>query len=274
MARVATTIKNQDTRLLDREDVVVPLGEYIVYEYEEGLGCTRAKLIPSVVVLERTDWKTVKFLRVATEADKLHMVNKAEEERKALAICKERIAAHNLPMRLADTVYTFDFSKITFFFTAPGRVDFRGLLRDLTSAFRRTRIMLRQIGVRDETKMLGGIGICGREYCCSSFLKELGSITLKMAHDQGIIPNANKLTGGCGRLLCCLSYELPIYQELARTLPEPGAHVLAPGGDGEVVERYFLHQEVLVRHADGSKVTYQVQDVMWRPEDLADLEEE
>lgn len=261
MARPATRLRHGELRLVAQEDLVLPYGEWIVYEFEEGLGCGKITLIPSALLIERGEGKMVRYLRIATPADKERLVNKETEEKKAKNLFRGKIRAHDLPMHVVDAVYTFDFSKITFYFTAPSRVDFRALLRDLTATFRHTRIVLRQIGVRDETKLLGGMGPCGQTYCCSTFLKELAPINMKMATDQGLAPNASKLTGGCGRLFCCLKYELPIYIDLQQALPPLGTHVRMSDQEGVVTDHYVIKQQVLVEFADGHRQAYRPADL-------------
>lgn len=261
MARAATRLRHGELRMVIPEDLVLPFGEWIVFDYEEGMGCGKITLVPSAVLIERGEGKTVRFLRVATGADRERLLNKEEEEKKAKNTFREKFRQHALPMHVVDAVYTFDFSKITFFFTAPGRVDFRALLRDLTATFRGTRIVLRQVGVRDETRMLGGVGPCGKTYCCSTFLQELAPINMKMATDQGLAPNASKLTGACGRLFCCLKYELPIYADLQRNLPPIDSRVYVLEGEGVVVDHLILLQQVMVRLEDGTFQAYPLADV-------------
>lgn len=261
MARPAVRLRHGELRMVAQRDLVLPYGEWIVYEYEEGLGCAKVTLIPSAVLIERGEGKVVRYIRVATPADKERMVNKEAEEKRAKNVFRDKIRQHGLPMHVVDAVFTFDFTKITFYFTAPGRVDFRALLRDLTGTFRHTRIVLRQIGVRDETRLLGGMGPCGQTYCCSTWLKDLAPINMKMATDQGLAPNASKLTGGCGRLFCCLKYELPVYADLQRSLPPLGGRVRTPGGEGTVTDLLVIKQQVLVQLADGKRQAYPTADV-------------
>ena len=157
------------------------------------------------------------------------------EEKKAFSICVQKIAEHNLDMKLVEVEYTFDNSKILFYFTADGRVDFRALVKELASVFK-TRIELRQIGVRDEAKLLGGLGICGRPFCCNSYLGEFQPVSIKMAKEQGLSLSPVKISGTCGRLMCCLKYEQEAYTDLLKTIPKVGAIVSTPNGEGKVVE--------------------------------------
>ena len=168
-----------------------------------------------------------------------------QKEKRAYRICQEKINANRLEMKLVGVEYAFDNSKILFYFTADGRVDFRELVKDLASVFR-TRIELRQIGVRDEAKMLGGLGICGRPFCCSSFLGEFQPVSIKMAKEQGLSLNPTKISGTCGRLMCCLKYEQPAYEELLRTTPKVGAVVNTPDGRGVVKEVSLLTGQLKV----------------------------
>ena len=182
----------------------------------------------------------------ATEADKAQVAENKIKERKAVRIFNEKVANHGLDMKLVDVEYTFDGSKVSFFFTADGRVDFRELVKDLASTFR-TRIELRQIGVRDEAKTLGGIGICGRELCCSGFLGEFIPVSIKMAKEQNLSLNPTKISGNCGRLMCCLKYEQAAYENLGKTMPRNGAYVSTPDGKGNVVNVNLIEQVADVR---------------------------
>lgn len=189
-------------------------------------------------------------IRIATENDlKQARDNKAKEE-EAFKICREKISKHGLDMKLIDVEYTFDGGKVLFYFTAEGRVDFRELVKDLASVFR-TRIELRQIGVRDEAKMLGGIGICGRRLCCNDFLGEFIPVSIKMAKEQGLSLNPTKISGACSRLMCCLKYEQETYEEMSIGMPGYGSIVETPDGKGEVVGIATLKAAVTVKHENG-----------------------
>ena len=185
-------------------------------------------------------------LRHATEEDLAHYRENLEKEAAALKICAEKIAAHKLDMRLVDAQYTFDNSKLLFYFTSEGRVDFRELVRDLASVFR-TRIELRQIGIRDESRLIGGLGICGRPFCCSTFLSDFGQVSIKMAKEQGLSINTSKISGCCGRLMCCLRYEHETYAEETRLTPKKDTPVATPDGNGVVIEAMPLAAKVKVR---------------------------
>lgn len=185
-------------------------------------------------------------LRKATAADKKKLAENQEKQKNAYFICLEKIKKHGLKMKLIDVEYTFDCGKVLFYFTADGRVDFRDLVKDLASVFK-TRIELRQIGVRDEAKLLGGIGICGRPLCCNSFLGEFIPVSIKMAKEQGLSLNPTKISGTCGRLMCCLKYEQDTYEELGAKMPNTGAVVDTPEGQGVVTGVETLKSTVTVR---------------------------
>ena len=185
-------------------------------------------------------------MRIAGERDIEQEAANKEKEKEAFKICKEKILKHGLEMKLIDAEYTFDNNKVLFYFTADGRIDFRELVKDLASVFR-TRIELRQIGVRDETKIRGGIGICGRPLCCHTYLSEFAPVSIKMAKEQNLSLNPTKISGVCGRLMCCLTNEEETYEELNRQLPGVGDHVTTPEGlHGEVQAVHVLRQIVKV----------------------------
>ena len=195
-----------------------------------------------------------RVIRVATPQDaKRHEENRAAEKR-AFEVCEEKIAKHKLDMKLVDAEYTFDNQKLLFYFTAENRVDFRELVKDLASVFR-TRIELRQIGIRDEAKMMGGLGVCGRPFCCSSFLPDFVQVSIKMAKEQNFSLNSAKISGSCGRLMCCLRYEHEAYEDALKTTPPVGSTVETPGGPGIVIETRPLLQTVKVRHDEGNNNT-------------------
>ncbi len=187
-----------------------------------------------------------KLIRPATPEDLRTVEENHKKEKSAFKACEKRIEARGLEMKLVDVEYTFDNSKILFYFTADGRVDFRELVKDLAGIFR-TRIELRQIGVRDEAKMLGGIGICGRPFCCGSFLGGFQPGSIKMAKEQGLSLNPVKISGACGRLMCCLKYEQEAYQDLLRNTPKVNAIVSTPDGKGVVIDQNLLTRRLTVR---------------------------
>ncbi len=185
-------------------------------------------------------------IRIATQQDYKTLENNKKKEKEAFQICCEKIKKHHLDMYLVDVEYTFDCGKVLFYFTADGRIDFRELVKDLAATFR-TRIELRQIGVRDEAKELGSIGICGRPLCCNTFLGEFEPVSIKMAKEQGLSLNPTKISGACGRLMCCLKYEHETYESFGKGLAREGAVVKTPDGNGVVVSSNILRQTVSVK---------------------------
>ena len=240
----------------------LPLGTPVVVETSRGVECgtvaIRNRQMPEDDIVKPLK----KIIRAATAEDLRHIEENKAKEKKAFRIGLEKIAANKLDMKLVDVEYTFDNSKILFYFTADGRVDFRELVKDLASVFR-TRIELRQIGVRDEAKMLGGLGICGRPFCCSSFLGEFQPVSIKMAKEQGLSLNPTKISGTCGRLMCCLKYEQEAYEDLLRTTPKVGTPVQTPDGKGTVTEVSLLTGMLKVhldKDPDGSVEIYNKED--------------
>lgn len=218
-------------------------------------------------------------LRIATEEDEAIEAENREKEAEAMVICQEKIEKHNPEMKLISAEYAFDRSKLLFNFTAEGRVDFRDLVKDLASVFK-TRIELRQIGVRDETKICGGIGICGRELCCCTYLADFASVSIKMAKEQGLSLNPTKISGLCGRLMCCLKNESETYEELNSKLPDVGAFVTTPDGmTGQVQSVNVLRQlvKVLISVDDEKELReYSVDDIKFkhRPKKTQQVSEE
>ncbi len=184
-----------------------------------------------------------KVIRIATDEDNKKNEQNKQHEKEAFEICLEKIEKHELDMKLVDVEKTFDGNKIIFYFTSNGRVDFRELVKDLAAVFR-VRIELRQIGIRDEAKMLNGIGICGRTLCCATFLSDFHPVSIKMAKDQNLSLNPTKISGICGRLMCCLKYEQDVYEELIKDLPKEGDIISTPEGDGEVLSVSVLKQTI------------------------------
>lgn len=227
-------------------DFQVKVGDHVIVETARGIE------YGSVVqgIREVADDKVImplkSVIRIATEEDDKKAIENNEKEKKAFKICKEKIAKHGLEMKLIETEYTFDNNKVLFYFTADGRIDFRELVKDLASVFK-TRIELRQVGVRDETKMLGGIGICGRPLCCNTYLSEFIPVSIKMAKEQSLSLNPTKISGICGRLMCCLKNEQEAYEELNSNLPDIGEKVKTfDGFKGEVVSVNVLRQKVKI----------------------------
>ncbi len=215
------------------------IGDKVIVETARGIECGEVAMGNKEVAEEEIPQPLKNVIRVATQEDLAHVAENAAREKSAFAICSKKIEAHKLEMKLVDVEYTFDNSKILFYFTADGRVDFRELVKDLASVFR-TRIELRQIGVRDEAKMLGGLGVCGRPLCCSTFLGGFQPVSIKMAKEQGLSLNPVKISGTCGRLMCCLKYEQEAYQDLLRSTPTVNSLVMTPEGRGVVTDVNLL----------------------------------
>ncbi len=232
-------------------------GDRAIVETARGLECGEVAMENRDVPDDTIVNPLKPVIRPATEADLKTVEQNKEKEKKAYKICEEKIARHGLEMKLVDVEYTFDSSKILFYFTADGRVDFRELVKDLASVFR-TRIELRQIGVRDEAKMLGGFGICGRPFCCKSFLGEFQPVSIKMAKEQGMSLNPVKISGTCGRLMCCLKYEQDTYEHLLRHTPKVGAIVETVEGRGTVIENNLITGMLKIRldrRSDAAPIT-------------------
>ena len=205
-----------------------------------------------------------KIIRITTEKDEKVRLEYKAKEKDAFKIGLEKIEKHGLKMKLIDVEYKYDGSKVVFYFTADGRIDFRELVKDLASVFR-TRIELRQIGVRDEVKRCGGNGICGRQLCCCSFLSNFETVSIKMAKEQSISLNPSKISGNCGRLMCCLKYEQEVYEEKLKGLPRVGAIVKTQDGTGEVASVEILKEMIRVKYQDGDDVyfrKYNAKDVV------------
>ena len=224
----------------------VKVGDHVIVETARGVEYGRVVLEPRSVKEDEVVHPLKEVLRVATKEDEDHEAENRQKEKEAFKICKKKIREHGLDMKLIDAEYTFDNNKVLFYFTADGRIDFRQLVKDLASVFK-TRIELRQIGVRDETKILGGIGICGRTLCCHTYLSEFAPVSIKMAKEQNLSLNQTKISGVCGRLMCCLKNEQETYEELNRRLPGIGDTVTTPDGiQGNVQSVNVLRQLVKV----------------------------
>jgi cell fate regulator YaaT (PSP1 superfamily) len=218
-------------------------GDWVVVETERGMAL--GEIVAQAAEGPEPGQTLKKVLRRAEERDILRYEQNCELEGYALQFCSELIRQKNLPMKLVDVEYLFDGSKAIFYFTAEGRVDFRDLVRDLARQFH-TRIEMRQIGVRDEAKLVGGVGCCGRELCCATWLTDFAPISVRMAKDQNVSLNPVKISGICGRLLCCLGYEHKMYEELARDMPKMGKRVQTRRGEGKVIRRNVLEGSFVV----------------------------
>lgn len=238
--------ENGKTYYFDPHSLELKAGDYCVVETARGTECGEVVLAPRAVADDDVVQPLKPVLRVADAADHRQMEKNRAKEKRAAEVFREKVRKHKLEMSLVDVEYTFDGSKILFFFTAEGRVDFRELVKDLASVFK-TRIELRQIGVRDECKMMGGIGMCGRPLCCSQFLSDFSRVSIKSAKDQGLPLNPVKISGVCGILMCCLNYEQSTYEELNKKMPRVGSQIVTPGGKGTVAETAPLTGKVKVK---------------------------
>lgn len=241
----------------DPGDFEIELNSYVIVETARGVEFGQVVIGIREVPDEDIVAPLKKVIRVADEDDKKHAEENEKKEKDAFGICLQKIEAHNLDMKLIDVEYTFDNNKVLFYFTADGRVDFRELVKDLAAVFK-TRIELRQIGVRDESKMLGGIGICGRMLCCKSFLGEFQPVSIKMAKEQGLSLNPTKISGTCGRLMCCLKYEQEAYEEVLSRAPKAGAVVSTPDGQGTIVEVNLLKEIIKVKLDKGNETDLKI----------------
>ena len=227
----------------DALDFELKIGDKVIVETERGRAMGKVVTAQRKTSPDKTPPKLKAILRTATEADLQMAEGNVQREKEAQVFCQQRVKQRNMDMKLVRAEYLFDGSKIIFYFTADGRVDFRELVRDLAQHFR-TRIEMRQIGVRDEAKQVGGLGICGRELCCSSHLRDFVPVSVKMAKAQGLALNPTKISGQCGRLLCCLAYEYETYNEMKKGLPKCGKKVQLKAGGAEVISRDILAQKV------------------------------
>ena len=230
----------------DPDGKKLKLNDTVIVETSRGVECGVIAIANKEVADDEIVHPLKKLIRIATKEDIRHLEDNHRKEKEALKICEQKVAEHGLGMKLVDVEYTFDNSKILFYFTADGRVDFRALVKDLAAVFR-TRIELRQIGVRDESKMLGGLGVCGRPFCCSLFLGEFHPVSIKMAKEQGLSLSPTKISGTCGRLMCCLKYEQEAYTDLLKRTPKVGAIVKTPMGRGLVTETNLITQTLKVK---------------------------
>ena len=228
----------------------VKKGENVVVETAQGEEIAEVVIPNRMIDEEKLANPLKKVLRLASTRDLKHAEDCRKKEKEAFELCNKKIKEHKLEMTLTDVEYKFDNSKILFYFTADGRIDFRDLVKDLAAVYK-TRIELRQIGVRDEVKRIGGNGVCGRELCCCSFLNDFETVSIKMAKEQNISLNPSKISGNCGRLMCCLKYEQEAYEEKLKKLPNIGAIVKTPEGQGEVDGVETLKEIVKVKIKDG-----------------------
>ena len=232
-------------------------GEYVIVETQNGTEIGTVSAANHEVAKDAIVKPLKKVIRKATEKDMARREDNKRKEKEAFGICEELILAHKLDMKLVEVEYSFDANKIVFFFTSDGRVDFRELVKDLASRFH-TRIELRQIGVRDEAKMLGGLGICGRPYCCKQFLNDFQPVSIKMAKEQGLSLNPTKISGSCGRLMCCLKYEQDAYEYLNSLTPSVGSTVKTPEGNAVVTDVNLITGYLTVRLSDSDSLPFKI----------------
>lgn len=258
----------------DPLDFELETAMHVIVETARGIEMGTVLIPPKEVEDDKVVSILKPVIRIATDEDEKIISKNKDKEKEAFAICKEKIIKHGLEMKLVDAEYTFDNNKLLFYFTADGRIDFRDLVKDLASVFR-TRIELRQIGVRDETKMMGGIGICGRALCCSSYLSDFVPVSIKMAKEQNLSLNPTKISGVCGRLMCCLKYEQDTYEYLNSRLPAVGEKVNTPEGIvGEVKSISVLRQlvKVIIDNGDEKELReYTVDELKLKPRQRKDV---
>jgi cell fate regulator YaaT (PSP1 superfamily) len=241
----------------DPAGITAEIGESVIVETQNGTEMGTVSAANHEVDNGAIVKPLRKVLRKATEKDMARRDENKRKEKEAFGICEELVSAHKLDMKLVDVEYSFDAGKIVFFFTSDGRVDFRELVKDLASRFH-TRIELRQIGVRDEAKMLGGLGICGRPYCCKQFLNDFQPVSIKMAKEQGLSLNPTKISGSCGRLMCCLKYEQDAYEYLNSLTPGVGATVKTPEGNAVVTDANLMTGYLTVRLTDSDSMPFKI----------------
>ncbi|RXZ01068.1 PSP1 domain-containing protein [Fictibacillus sp. S7] len=251
----------------DPGDLEILKGSFVIVETARGIEYGKVVIDKKQVGENDVVLPLKRVVRNANEKDTLAVEENKKAAQQAFHLCTEKITEHKLDMKLVDVEYTFDRNKVIFYFTADGRIDFRELVKDLASIFR-TRIELRQIGVRDEAKMLGGIGPCGRMLCCSTFLGDFEPVSIKMAKDQNLSLNPAKISGLCGRLMCCLKYENDYYEEVKKELPDVGEYIATPDGRGRVVGLNMLEKLVQVDLPELEKVTEYTIDELMKEKEL------
>jgi len=227
-------------------------GQNVIVETSRGLEYGEVVQENKVIADKDVVSPLRQILRITTEADNKLIEDNKRQGIEALKTCQEKVEKHNLEMKLVDVEYTFDHNKIIFYFTSEGRVDFRELVKDLASVFR-MRIELRQIGVRDEAKIVGGMGSCGRGLCCATFLEDFGPVSIRMAKEQNLSLNPTKISGICGRLMCCLRYEAEQYEMARGETPSPGEIVITPQGDGKVISVNRMKKTLIIEMNDDSR---------------------
>ena len=239
----------------DPDGKQIERGEHVIVETSMGMEYGEVVIANRQLPQEKIVTPLKKIIRVANKDDAKKNKENKKQEKEAFKVCEKKIKEHGLEMKLLDVEFKFDKSKILFFFTADGRIDFRDLVRDLAAIYK-TRIELRQVGVRDEVKRLGGNGVCGKELCCCSFLGNFETVSIKMAKEQNVSLNPSKISGNCGRLMCCLQYEQNVYEEKLKKLPKIGAIVKTDDGQGEVCGLETLKEIVKVKFKDGDETFF------------------
>ncbi|MCU7741163.1 PSP1 domain-containing protein [Priestia megaterium] len=237
----------------DPGELTIPDGEFVIVETVRGVEFGRVVINKKQVSENDVVLPLKKVIRIAEQKDRMIVDENKQAAREAYDVCVQKIQSHDLDMKLVDVEYTFDRNKVIFYFTADGRIDFRELVKDLAAIFR-TRIELRQIGVRDEAKLLGGIGPCGRMLCCSTFLGDFEPVSIKMAKDQNLSLNPTKISGLCGRLMCCLKYENDEYETAKEQLPDIGSTIKTSDGSGRVVGLNILERIIQVELSDHEQI--------------------
>ena len=241
-------------------ELALAQGDCCIVETERGIDYGEVVSEPENLFEEKMEQPPLKILRPVTEEDRTRIAANQKEAEAAFEICQRKIEERKLPMKLVGVEYSFDRSRLLFYFTADGRVDFRELVKDLAGIFK-TRIELRQIGVRDEARMMDGVGPCGRRLCCAAFLRDFEPINIRMAKLQRLPLDPEKISGVCGRLFCCLRYEEEFYRSVGREFPKDGVAVNTPQGPGKVMEVNFFRRTVLVELEDERKLEFKVKDV-------------
>lgn len=266
----------------DPDGKQVEKGNYVIVETSMGMEYGEVVISNRQLPQEKIVAPLKKIIRVATHKDAKQNEENKKEEKEAFKVCEKKIKEHKLNMKLMDVEFKFDKSKILFFFTAEGRIDFRDLVKDLAAIYK-TRIELRQIGVRDEIRRLGGNGVCGRELCCCSFLGNFETVSIKMAKEQNVSLNPSKIAGCCGRLMCCLQYEQNVYEEKLKRLPKVGAIVKTADGEGEVCGIETLKEIIKVKFRDGDETFFKkynakdvkiIKNIEEEEEDNSDIDKE
>lgn len=254
----------------DPQNFPVEEGQGVVVETARGVEYGTIVKEKKEVTKDKVFLPLKPIIRIGTEKDLEQYKDNKIKEKEAKKVCLEKIKKHNLSMKLLDAEYTFDRGKIIFCFTAEGRVDFRDLVKDLASIFR-TRIELRQVGVRDEAKLLSGYGTCGRQLCCGSFLGEFEVVSIKMAKNQGISLNPGKISGVCGRLMCCLKYEDASYKDLKSHFPKEGSFVKTPNGLGKVIKNHLFKKSVTVVYEAGGFEKFTLEELNYEPAGVEEI---